>query len=63
MAIDVHIPLHEYFETSYQPDCEYVDGEIREHNGGKWEHARLQLVLGAWFFMHEKAWGITISTE
>ena len=63
MATVVNIPLQEYLETSYRPDCEYVDGEIRERIVGKWEHARLQLVLGAWFFMHEKDWGITSSTE
>ena len=63
MATVIQIPLDEYLGTSYRPDREYVDGEIRERNVGKWEHARLQLVLGAWFFMHEKQWGITSSTE
>jgi len=63
MATISHIPLSEYLDTSYRPDREYVDGEIRERNVGKWEHARLQLVLGAWFFAHEKEWGITSSTE
>jgi len=63
MATALHIPIHEYLGTSYRPDREYVDGEIRERNVGKWEHARVQMVLGAWFFMHEKEWGITGSTE
>ena len=63
MAAILHIPLHEYLETNYRPDREYVDGEIRERNVGKWEHARIQFVLGAWFFAHEKEWGITGSTE
>ena len=63
MATALHIPLNQYLGISYRPDREYVDGEIRERNVGKWEHARLQLVLCAWFFMHEKQWGITGSTE
>jgi Uma2 family endonuclease len=63
MATALNIPLNEYLGISYRPDREYVDGEIRERNVGKWEHARLQLVLGAWFFVHEKQWGITSSTE
>ena len=63
MAAILLIPLDEYLGASFRPDREYVDGEIRERNVGKWEHARLQLVLGAWFFMHEKQWGITSSTE
>jgi len=63
MATTAHIPLSEYLETSYRPDREYVDGELRERNVGKWEHARLQLLLAVWFGTHEKQWGITGSTE
>jgi Uma2 family endonuclease len=36
MATTMRIPLSEYLETSYRPDREYVDGEIRERNVGKW---------------------------
>jgi Uma2 family endonuclease len=63
MATTTHIPLSEYLETSYRPDCEYVDGELRERNVGKWEHARVQLLLAAWFHQNEREWGITGSTE
>ena len=63
MATTTHIPLSEYLETSYRPDREYVDGEIRERNVGKWEHARVQWLLAAWFSNHEREWGITGSTE
>jgi Uma2 family endonuclease len=63
MATVLQIPLTEYLGMNYRPDREYVDGEIRERNVGKWEHARLQWLLAAWFFAHEKQWGITGSTE
>ncbi|MGA3265034.1 MAG: Uma2 family endonuclease [Terracidiphilus sp.] len=63
MATILHIPLHEYLGISYKPDREYVDGEIRERNAGKWEHARVQWLLALWFGTHEKEWGITGSTE
>jgi Uma2 family endonuclease len=63
MATVSQIPLDEYLGTNYRPDREYVDGEIRERNVGKWEHARVQWLLAAWFFAHEKQWGITGSTE
>jgi Uma2 family endonuclease len=63
MATAAHISLSEYLETSYRPDCEYVDGEIRERNVGKWEHARVQALLAAWFAVHEKEWGVMVSTE
>jgi len=63
MSTALHIPLKDYLGTSYRPDREYVDGEIRERNVGKWEHARLQWLLALWFGTHEKQWGITGSTE
>jgi Uma2 family endonuclease len=63
MATATHISLSEYLDTSYRPDCEYVDGEVRERNVGKWEHSRLQWLLALWFGRHEQDWGIVGSTE
>ena len=63
MATISQIPLDEYLGISYRPDREYVDGEIRGRNVGKWEHARVQWLLALWFGTHEKQWGITGSTE
>lgn len=63
MATQVRIPIDHYLETSYRPDREYVDGEVRERNVGKWEHARLQFLLANWFASNETAWGIMASTE
>lgn len=63
MATAASISLDEYLGKSYRPDCEYLDGEIRGRNVGKWEHARVQALLAAWFVNHEKSWGIVSSTE
>ena len=63
MATVLHIPLQEYLSTSYRPDCEYVDGEIRERNVGKYEHARVQALLARWFGNHEQEWGVQVVTE
>jgi Uma2 family endonuclease len=63
MATALHIPLNEYLGINYRPDREYVDGEIRERNVGKYEHARVQALLAAWFNKHEKAWGAQVVTE
>ncbi len=49
MATPTQISITEYLNTSYRPDREYVDGEVRERNVGKWEHARVQALLAAWF--------------
>ena len=63
MAATLHIPLREYLGTAYRPDCEYVDGEIRERKVGKYEHARIQAMLAAWFGNHEQEWRAQVVTE
>jgi Uma2 family endonuclease len=63
MATALHVSLRDYLDTSYRPDREYVDGEVRERNVGKWEHARVQALLAAWFVNREREWGIVSSTE
>jgi Uma2 family endonuclease len=63
MPTATQIPVSEYLETTYRPDCEYVDGEVRERNVGKWEHARIQWLLAGWFLNHEREWDVIGSTE
>ena len=63
MATATHLPLAEYLETSYRPDREYIDGELLERNVGKYEHARVQALLSAWFVTHEAEWSITVTTD
>jgi Uma2 family endonuclease len=63
MATALHITLKDYLSQSFRPDREYVDGEIRERNVGKYEHARVQALLAAWFNQHEKDWGVQVVTE
>jgi len=59
MATVSNISIQEYLARSYRPDREFVDGEIRERNVGKWEHARVQALLATWIGNHEKEWGAT----
>jgi Uma2 family endonuclease len=63
MATALHIPIHEYLGIIYRPDREYVDGEIRERNLGKYEHARIQAMLARWFGNREQEWGAQVVTE
>ena len=42
MASGTLVPLGEYLETVYEPDCEYIDGELVERNVGELEHSGLQ---------------------
>jgi Uma2 family endonuclease len=63
VAPAARISLEEYMATSYRPDREYIDGEVRERNMGKWDHARLQALLTNWFGTHESEWGVMVATE
>lgn len=63
MASVTQIPVSEYLDTTFRPDREYIDGEVRERNVGKWEHARVQWLLAHWFGNHESTWNVIGSTE
>ena len=63
MATISHIPLDNYLGMNYRPDREYLDGEIRERNVGKYEHARVQALLARWFGNHEREWGVQVVIE
>ena len=58
-----HCTLAEYLDVDFRPDREFIEGEIRERNVGKTEHARVQALLAAWFANHEDEWGIEVGTE
>ena len=67
MATTTLVSLEEYLATSYRPDMEYIDGELRP-KGGKdavvqWVHSRLQIIIGSWFQQHRKEWRITAGVE
>ncbi len=56
-AHNLPISVSEYLHTSYQPDCDYVDGVIEERNLGELDHSDVQESLLAWFRAHSKEWG------
>ena len=45
MAVATLVPLEEYLSTSYEPDCEYVDGRLIERNVGEYNHSFLQGII------------------
>jgi Uma2 family endonuclease len=57
------VPLSEYLETSYRPDCDYLDGQLLERNVGEREHSRLQGLLIHYLISREKQWGINVLPE
>jgi len=52
------IPVEEYLRTNYDPDREYVDGEVVARNLGEKTHSRIQRKLLVYFEVHAKELGI-----
>jgi Uma2 family endonuclease len=46
MVAATAIPVEEYLHTSYEPDMEYVNGQLVERNVGEYFHGFLQLLIG-----------------
>ncbi len=63
MSSATGISVEEYLSTSYRPDCDYVDGEVRQRNVGEYEHSRLQTRLTIWFGNREREWHIRVVVE
>jgi Uma2 family endonuclease len=63
MATGTLVSVEEYLNTSYSPDCDYVDGQIVERNVGEKEHSRLQFLLSLYLGAREKQWGVVGFTE
>lgn len=56
MATATRIPIEQYLRTSYEPDAEYVRGEIEERNVGEYDHSTVQWAVVDWFRRHDKEW-------
>ncbi len=53
------VSLHQYLNTTYHPDCDYIDGQLQERNLGEYDHARLQGEILFVLRSHAAEWGIT----
>jgi Uma2 family endonuclease len=58
MAIATQVSLETYLSSVYEPDVDYVDGELEERNVGEFDHSIVQQHLLMWFYLHEKEWRI-----
>ncbi len=57
------VPIEEYLASSYEPDCDYVDGVIEERNLGEWSHSRPQHLISRYLGNREREWNVLISVE
>lgn len=63
MATMTHVPVELYLHSSYEPDAEYVDGEIELRAVGEYDHASWQHAIQTWFQSHAKEWNIRVRPE
>lgn len=63
MATATLISLEEYLKTSYEPDCDYVEGVLEERNLGDWNHSNLQTVLIIYLGNRAKNWNVRVRGE
>ena len=63
MSTVTQLSLENYLESTYEPDCDYVDGNLEERNGGEWDHSRLQLKIGAYFLGNYEPIGMRVVPE
>jgi Uma2 family endonuclease len=58
MGTATSISVEEYLHTSYEPDCEYIDGQLIERNVGEIDHGGLQVILCWWLKSRAEQLGI-----
>ncbi|HKW97958.1 MAG TPA: Uma2 family endonuclease [Bryobacteraceae bacterium] len=49
------VSVEEYLHTTYDPDCDYVDGELEERNVGELDHSDLQGRVYSYFLNRSRA--------
>lgn len=57
------ISVEEYLRGEYEPDAEYVDGEIEERSVGQFDHASWQQAILLWFWRHGTEWNVLVRPE
>jgi len=63
MATPVLIPVSEYLRTTYRPDCDYINGELKERHLGEKPHSATQSFFVTTFSNRRKDWGVRGFTE
>jgi len=63
MGVAALVSVEEYLRTTYDPDCDYVDGELVERNLGEQSHGLLQLNIGSWLKERRNKFRCRVVTE
>lgn len=63
MGTPTLVSVEEYLRTSYETDCDYVDGEVQERHVGERDHSWTQMHILMHFGMRAQEWGIYVYPE
>jgi Uma2 family endonuclease len=63
MTPSVQVSVDEYLSTVYEPECEYVDGELIDRNVGESDHSGLQGIVFGMLLGQRRAAGVHIFPE
>jgi Uma2 family endonuclease len=63
MATHTAIPLEEYLSTYYEPDMEYVDGQLVERHVGEYFHGLLQSLISSELSLRRRSHRFRVFTE
>lgn len=57
------VTVQDYLRTDYEPDLDYVDGQLEDRNVGEHDHGFLQILLGTLFTNNRRNWGVHAVTD
>ncbi len=63
MATSTQVPVELYLHTTYEPDAEYIDGEIEKRPVGEFDHSAWQAAIQRWFFQNDDKWNVLVCPE
>ena len=57
------LSVDEYLRTVYEPDCDFVDGELEDRNVGEKSHSKVQKKLLLYLEQRHETWNIFVIQE
>ncbi len=57
------VSIEEYLSTAYEPDMDYLDGELVDRYVGEYDHPSVQAAILFWFDQRAKEWRIRAIQE
>ena len=61
--VSTAVPVDVYLRSSFEPDADYVDGEIQERPVGEYDHAAWQAALLVYFRQNSLKWNVRVQPE